>query len=312
VLDLNELHQPMAVVLAGQLEQVTLIFERQLASDLSAVNRLCLHVERYRGKMVRPTLVLLCGLAGAGAPYDGSRLTEKHRIVAAVTEMIHMATLVHDDVLDEADVRRGGSTVNSQWGNETAVMLGDYLISNAFHLCSTADDPSINLALGNITNTLCEGELMQLKTASLIGECCRLGAMLSGADQRVSTALQRYGEALGVAFQLRDDLLDLVGEQLIVGKSVGRDLSLGKLTLPVIHALRTASQPDRGRVLLLLEQRRSEALRELLLETGAVDHAQSSAEQLVAEAKDCLPALLPSPARDLLAHFADEIVRRSY
>src|SRR3954470_17406277 len=162
MLDTDATHRHVATLLREQLEQVTLIFERQLASDMSAVNTLCRHVERYRGKMLRPTLVLLSGLAAGGEPCDGSALTEKHRIIAAVTEMIHMATLVHDDVLDEALIRRQGATVNHLWGNETAVILGDYLISNAFHLCSTAGDPAINLALGQITNTLCEGELVQL------------------------------------------------------------------------------------------------------------------------------------------------------
>ena len=207
MLNLDAVHQPIAALLAEQLDQVTLIFERQLASDMSAVNNLCMHVENYRGKMLRPMLVLLSGLAAGSetAEENGTALlTERHRIVAAVTEMIHMATLVHDDVLDEARIRRRGSTVNHLWGNETAVILGDYLISNAFHLCSTVGDPAINLALGQVTNTLCEGELVQLhhrndysideatyleiirrKTASLIGECCRLGAQLSDADERI-------------------------------------------------------------------------------------------------------------------------------
>src|SRR5262245_40428948 len=127
ILNLGEAHRPITALLEEQLEQVSLIFERQLASDMSAVNALCMHVEQYRGKMLRPTLVLLSGLV------TQNPLSEKHRIIAAVTEMIHMATLVHDDVLDEADVRRRGSTVNHVWGNETAVILGDYLISNAFH-----------------------------------------------------------------------------------------------------------------------------------------------------------------------------------
>jgi octaprenyl-diphosphate synthase len=320
----------MGDLLAEQLEQVMLIFERQLASELSAVNRLCLHVERYRGKMLRPTTVLVSGLAGAGEPCDGSAIRNAHRVVAAVVEMIHMATLVHDDVLDEAELRRGGSTVNHLWGNEAAVMLGDYLISNAFHLCSTLDDPSINLALGEVTNTLCEGELMQLhhredfgidertyyeivrrKTASLIGACCRLGAELAGAAPDVVDALRRYGVALGVAFQIRDDLLDLVGEQVIVGKSLGRDLGMGKLTLPIIHCLGTAEPSERGRILSMLRDRDTAALRERTIESGAVGHTQEAADRLAAEARSCLVSVPPSTARDLLAHFADTVATRT-
>ena len=195
--------------LAPLLADVGKAFERQLASDLPPVNTLCRHVERYRGKMLRPTMVFLCGQAFGP-------VGERHVIVAATCEMIHMATLVHDDVLDEAEVRRKGHTVNHLRGNEVAVMLGDYLISNAFHLCSRAGDPALNLRLGAVTNTLCEGELVQLshredlsldertyfeivrrKTAVLIGACCELGAQLSGAPADAVAALRR-GDRRGV------------------------------------------------------------------------------------------------------------------
>lgn len=349
MLNLDAVHQPIATLIAEQLDQVMVIFERQLASDMSAVNSLCMHVEQYRGKMLRPTLVLLAGLAakdrglgmrGQGlegladpqsrTPNPSALLTEKHRVVAAVTEMIHMATLVHDDVLDEADVRRRGATVNHLWGNETAVILGDYLISNAFHLCSTVGDPAINLALGNVTNTLCEGELVQLhhrddysiderlyleiverKTASLIGECCRLGAMLSGADERVCRAMQNFGRLLGVAFQIQDDLLDLIGDQAIVGKSLGKDLDKGKLTLPVIYHIEAAPPEQRGEALRLIMQRDGAALRLRLIESGAVRRTTDKARELVEHAKRELNTLPDSPARRLLSDMADSVITRA-
>ncbi|MFM8640421.1 MAG: polyprenyl synthetase family protein, partial [Planctomycetota bacterium] len=239
-------HAPPLANLASLLDEVGRTFERQLARDLPPVNTLCRHVERYRGKMLRPTMVFLCG--SAFGPVG-----ERHVSVAATCEMIHMATLVHDDVLDEADVRRKGQTINRLRGNEVAVMLGDYLISNAFHLCSRVGDPALNLRLGEVTNTLCEGELLQLshrddlsldeptyfeivrrKTAVLIGVCCELGGRLSGAPEPAVAALGRFGERLGTAFQVQDDLLDLEGREDVVGKSLGRDLEKGKLTLPVI------------------------------------------------------------------------------
>lgn len=343
MLHVDAVHQPVASLLAEQLDQVMVIFERQLASDMSAVNTLCMHVEQYRGKMLRPTLVLLSGLA-AGAdevmaqasqsatlvPSLHAPLTEKHRVVAAVVEMIHMATLVHDDVLDEAEVRRRGATVNHLWGNETAVMLGDYLISNAFHLCSTLGDPAINLALGHITNTLCEGELVQLhhrdnysvdeamyfeiiqrKTASLIGECCRLGAMISGADERVAGALKRYGESLGIAFQIQDDLLDLIGDQAVVGKSLGKDLDKGKLTLPVIYYIESAGQQQRGEALKMIAQRDGAALRLRLIESGAVRRSSEAAHRLVGLAKQELNQIPPGAACHLLHAMADTVATRS-
>ena len=331
MLHLGAAHQPIAAVLQQQLEQVTLIFERQLASDMSAVNTLCMHVEHYRGKMLRPTLVLLSGLAAGPQPCDGSVLTDKHRAIAAVTEMIHMATLVHDDVLDEAEVRRRGSTVNALWGNEAAVILGDYLISNAFHLCSTVSDPAINLALGQVTNTLCEGELVQLhhrdnysideatymeivrrKTASLIGECCRLGAMLSGAPEATIRTLRRFGELLGVAFQIQDDLLDLVGDETTVGKSLGKDLEKGKLTLPVIYHLATIDARERGESLLLIERHDARPLRQALIDSGAVERTGQTARNLVDEAKTELTRIEPGPARNLLADLAEAVISREF
>ena len=129
-------HLQIAKVLRSELEKVEVIFSRQLQSDLPFVNELTSHVDRYRGKMLRPTLLLLTAMTVEGDPCDGSAISPRHRTIATVLEMIHMATLVHDDVLDEADFRRRGATISSLRGNEMAVMLGDYLISNAFHLCS--------------------------------------------------------------------------------------------------------------------------------------------------------------------------------
>ena len=223
----------LAADIAAGLARVETLFESQLSSEFPAVNDLCSHVERYRGKMLRPTLVLVAGLAFSR---DGEPLSPAHDIIAATVEMIHMATLVHDDVLDEAEMRRRGETVNFLRGNETAVMLGDYLISNAFHLCSRAGDPALNLRLGEVTNTLCEGELVQLsrrndlsldentyfeivrrKTAVLVGASCELGARLAGASDDAVARMRSFGEQLGVAFQIQDDLLDLLGDEETVG-----------------------------------------------------------------------------------------------
>jgi len=329
--------------LASELVEVSRVFDRQLVCDLPAVNRLCLHIERYRGKMLRPTLVLLAGLATAGvarsaeAPSDGSpsdwddAIGDRHRVVAAVTEMIHMATLVHDDVLDEAQVRRRGSTVNHLHGNEAAVMLGDYLISNAFHLCSSLGDPAINVMLGEVTNTLCAGELLQLdrrddlsldeptyfeivrrKTAVLVGACCRLGAILSGAPKEVSESLHAFGEALGIAFQIRDDVLDLTGQPELVGKSLGRDLAKGKLTLPLIVHLSALPPDELERSLALVEARDASALLDRLWSTGAIGAAQAQAETLVASARTRLKELPDSPARRLLDTMAEAVATREF
>jgi octaprenyl-diphosphate synthase len=185
--------------------------------------------------MLRPTLVLAGGLAASpslGLSVSSSLLSDAHVTVAAVAEMVHMATLVHDDVLDEADTRRRARTVNRLHGNETAVILGDYLIAAAYHLCSQLDSQDAALLIGRVSMTVCSGELLQLahradfsldeptyfeiverKTASLIGAACRLGARCSGADEQTCARLERFGRDIGVAFQIQDDVLDLTGRE---------------------------------------------------------------------------------------------------
>ena len=313
--------------LADGLERVERAFEAQLSSTFPAVDTLCRHAERYRGKMLRPTLLLLSGMGtSTGVP----AFTEKHVIAAATVEMIHMATLVHDDVLDEASMRRGGATVNFLRGNETAVILGDYLISNAFHLCSRVGDPALNLRLGEVTNALCEGELVQLsrrhdlaldratyleivrrKTAVLVGACCEIGAKLSGASPSVTSACYSIGEKLGIAFQIQDDLLDLTGNEETVGKSIGRDLEKGKLTRPTILSLERESGAARVAVLRAIEARDGDSLKALLLSSGAVESARDFARDIVQKARLELTSLHQPQVRAIFDSLADQVVDRA-
>jgi octaprenyl-diphosphate synthase len=316
----------LAADIAAGLGRVETLFESQLASQFPAVNDLCRHVERYRGKMLRPTLVIVSGLAFTR---DGGSLRQEHDIIAATVEMIHMATLVHDDVLDEAEIRRRGQTVNFLRGNETAVMLGDYLISNAFHLCSRAGDPALNLRLGEVTNTLCEGELVQLsrrhdlsldantyfeivrrKTAVLVGAACELGTRLAGATVAEAEAMRDFGERLGVAFQIQDDLLDLLGDEATVGKSIGRDLEKGKLTLPMILHIAGTRGEERHSAVRAIEAKDGNALRAALAASGSIDAARAEAVRIVEEAKLGLPETRRMHSRELLLELADRVVAR--
>ncbi len=316
----------LAADIAAGLARVETLFEQQLSSQFPAVNDLCRHVERYRGKMLRPTLVIVTGLAFTK---DGEPLRPEHDIIAATVEMIHMATLVHDDVLDEAEIRRRGETVNFLRGNETAVMLGDYLISNAFHLCSRAGDPALNLRLGEVTNTLCEGELVQLsrrhdmsldantyfeivrrKTAVLVGAACELGTRLAGGSAAESAAMRAFGEHLGVAFQIQDDLLDLMGDEATVGKSVGRDLEKGKLTLPMILHIAGTKDGDRAAALRAIAAKDGAGLRAALVRSGSIEAARDEAKRIVAEAKRGLPQTRRAHSRELLLELADRVVAR--
>ena len=332
--DLEAEHGWVLELLESELEAVTAVVERQLASELSVINRLCLHIEHYRGKMLRPTLVFLGGLAVL-EPGDDEGIAavrdEPHRVLAAVVEMIHTSTLVHDDVLDEATIRRKGTSANQLFGNELAVMLGDYLISNSFHLCSTLMRPELNLALGAVTNTLCAGEVLQLsrrgdfgldeatyfeiirrKTASLIAASCELGARLAGAPDEQAAALGRYGEALGMAFQIQDDVLDIVGDQRLVGKSLGLDLDKQKMTLPLIRLLRDATPSERGHFLELVEAGERNRLQELMREHAALEAAREAAASFVASARSELEMLPRNAATRVLQAMATAVTTRQW
>lgn len=327
--------RPMQEVLAEAMERVTRRFDEQLACDLPPVRELCLHVERYRGKMLRPTLVLLCGLAALPEGSDAA-LTDDHITLAAVCEMVHMATLVHDDVLDEADTRRRGATVNRLRGNEAAVILGDYLIAAAFHLCSQTPSREPSLVVGRASMDMAAGELLQLhhredysideatyfeivrrKTGALIAAACRLGAFASSASPGLCETFDCFGRALGVAFQIQDDLLDLTGRQGVVGKNVGKDAEKGKLTLPVIHHLAECSVRQRAETLSILSglargEHSGEPLAKALDSTGSLVHARQEAVRLVRDAAGCLTGLADTPARKLLEWMARSAVDRAF
>lgn len=324
--DLNTIDPRLGVLLGLELEEVVRRIETQVASDFAPVNGLCLHVGRYHGKMLRPVLVLLSAMA---ADPSIVRPTDAHRTVAGVVELIHLATLVHDDVLDEAAFRRGGASVNRLYGVETSVMLGDYLISNAFHMCSMLGSPGINLLLGRTTNTLCEGEVVQLhhrgdleldertymeivarKTASLISAACELGAMLSRDEPAIRQALAGFGHDLGIAFQITDDLLDLEGEEDAVGKPIGRDLAKGKMTLPGIRALAAATGSERDCLCDIIQRHDRVALCGVLEDGGWIDAARVTAGDLVTSARTRLDALQDSPACALLHTLANGVLDR--
>ena len=326
--NLDTSHSRLFAELPEHLAGVEAIFEDQLSCDIPPVADLVAHISRYRGKMLRPTLVLLSGLAARDG--DTSCLASiPLRTLAAVVEMIHMATLVHDDVLDEADSRRSTTSVNRLRGNEVAVMLGDYLISNAFHLCSKIGDPSLNELLGETTNTLCQGELVQLhhrddlgldlstylelvrcKTAVLVGACGQLGVRVLGGQADLGAALGRYGELLGVAFQVRDDVLDLQGDPEVVGKTLGRDLATGKLTLPLIMLLDGVAGDRFEQVVRVIRERDSAALLQLLEEYDSIEKAMEFAAGQVEKAKTCVTDVIDGSMRSVFVELADSVLTR--
>jgi len=319
--------------IAPQLAAVDARFREELNSDIACVNTLVKHVSRFRGKMLRPMLVLLSGRAVAGAGGGaGKELTDAHVTIATVVEMVHMATLVHDDVLDEAELRRKGATINHLRGNEAAVLLGDYLISHSYHLCSSLDSQFASRVIARTTNQVCEGELLQidnrnnldldeetylkiitLKTAVLCATCCLLGATFAGATEKQTTALETYGRCLGVAFQIQDDILDIVGDSGIVGKTLGIDIEKQKMTLPVIHFLRTAPAEHRKLLRSLIAAREADKvdrIRNLILPSTSIEYARDRARGLVDQARSALTELPDSEARRVLDTMAEFVVTR--
>lgn len=312
--------------LAGALDRALAIFDRELASDLVYVNQLTDHLRGYRGKLLRPRLLLLAGQATG-------QLRPEHEVLAATVEMVHMATLVHDDVLDEADLRRHGPTVNNMSGNEAAVMLGDYLISHAYHLCSSLDTTLAARRIAAVTNTVCEGELAQIaargrvdlteaeyldvitrKTGALTGVCCELGAAFAHADTTLVRHMAAFGTDLGIAFQIVDDLLDLNGSQRETGKSAGRDADLGKMTLPAIRYLASADRAARRQFseILRSDQCKAETVRDMLAGSDAIDSALETAGQYVRSAVAHLHHAPASEARVTLDAAARQVLHRRH
>lgn len=313
--------------IAAELADAERIFADELGSRYPFVQQMVEHCADFRGKRLRPALVLLTARAcGSVRP--------AHPVLAAVVEMIHTATLVHDDILDEAMVRRHAATVNAEWGNETAVLLGDYLFTHAFHLAASLETTLACRWIGRATNLVCEGEMQQVhnrgnldidepayfeiirgKTAELTAVSCRLGAHYAGAPERTVDALEGYGRDLGVAFQIADDVLDLWGEERTTGKTLGTDLDKQKLTLPLIRLLAVSSPELAAEVRRMVsdaDPNRRSKLRPLLESSGALDYAWECAQQhadAALEALDCVPA---SHAKDILTSLARYVVRRAY
>lgn len=304
--------------IAGELNQ----FEREMKHILESCgphfSLLIKHLEQYRGKRLRPVLLLLVAQACG-------RITQEHRTLAVVLEMIHTATLVHDDVLDEAQLRRHVPTINSRWGNAISILLGDTLFTRAFHLASTIDTQACRL-IGEATNRVCAGELRQAcesgkwnlteeayfsiiadKTATLTECCSRLGATYAGASIELTNALANFGHCLGLAFQITDDILDLIGDEKEVGKTLGTDLAQLKLTLPLIHCLRSlpsAESQELKEILTSGHPHFREKLLDTMEKTRSIDYAMALAERHVAQAKASLKALPPSQCRDALNDIA--------
>ena len=328
--------QDLVALVRPQLERLN----RELIQDLAPGHREMLplveHVSGFRGKQLRPVLTFLSGMAVRGATHGGG-LGDDVVTVAKVVELLHTATLVHDDVLDSASVRRRIPTVNQMAGVEVAVLLGDYIYAKAFHMAVQLPDPAAARWLAETVRVICQGEITQVlhrfdfawtearyftviaeKTASLYAAACRLGGHYSfgqqhgGAAESRLRALEEYGLELGIAFQIVDDCLDLDGDERVVGKSLGTDLSKGKITLPMLYLI----QRDPGgaeRLRSVLGKSEGEGLRRLRAEfplEHAIAYAMEEAQRRIAKAQASLSLLPAGPARDALHQLAGFVLTR--
>ena len=315
------------MAIGTELMEAEQVLSEELRSANPYVSDLLEHSTRFRGKRLRPMLLLLSAKAAGGICRD-------HHVLAAVVEMIHLATLVHDDVLDEAETRRHVATVNARWNNETSVLFGDYLFTHSFHLASSLETTYACRRIGRATNIVCEGELSQIKergnldlsedayfkiidgkTAELTALCGHLGAKYAKAEPVIIAALEMYGRSLGLAFQIADDVLDLMGTERKTGKSLGSDLQKQKLTLPLIRLLSTASEQDASEIRQLLthpDDSTRDRLTPYFERSDAFAYTDQRAKMLAQEARRQLELLPNSPARRILSEIAEFAVQRSF
>ena len=301
--------------IGADMAAVDRVLRASLASDVVLIRQVAEYIIGGGGKRLRPALLLLTARA------TGYRGTEHHTL-AAVVEMIHTATLLHDDVVDESDMRRGHATANAEFGNAASVLVGDFLYSRAFQMMVSLGRMRVLEILAETTNAIAEGEVLQLmnagdagldetayldviqrKTARLFEAAARLGAVLGGATPDVEDALGRYGMHLGTAFQLVDDILDYSGDAEAIGKNVGDDLAEGKMTLPLIHALSRGTPEEAAVIRHAIAGGGRDDFPQVvaaLASTGALAYARDRAEAEVDNAAKCLDALPDSPDRRIL------------
>jgi octaprenyl-diphosphate synthase len=312
---------------ATDMAAVDALIRRRLGSDVALVNQVAEHIIAAGGKRLRPMLLLLAARAFGHSGADAHQL-------AAVVEFIHTATLLHDDVVDESDLRRGRKTANALFGNAPSVLVGDFLYSRSFQLMVELERMPVMKILADTTNAIAEGEVLQLlhirnpdtdepaylnvierKTAVLFAAATRIGAQLAGVDETAQQRLHDYGMALGYAFQIADDVLDYSADETTLGKHLGDDLAEGKATLPLIHAIQHSDPVVRERLRTIVENGDVDAMPEVLAAisaTGGLEYSRRRAETYAAAAEAALDGLDENDAIAALRGLARYAVRRDH
>jgi len=325
-MDLARIYGPVR----EDLDAVSRLLRDHLSADDAFIGQLVEHVLHTKGKLLRPALVCLSALACGGG-------SDERLAVAGAVELIHVASLVHDDVIDAADLRRGRASVNAVWGNQVAVLLGDYLFSKSFHMLALVKNLDLAAAMAGATVRMSQAEIKQIKygntphtdeaiyfdiiegkTAQLTSAACRCGALTARAPGPEMAALSEFGLQWGMAFQITDDALDLTATSEQVGKPIGSDIQTGKITLPIIYGLATASPAGRERLRELIDGHGgghatvAGEVSAILAGCGAIGRALETARIHADRARTSLARIRRSPARDSLAALVEFAAVRTH
>lgn len=305
--------------------------KKNLDSQVSLINQVAYYILSSGGKRIRPLLLIITSKLNGRQILDDTEV-----LLASSVEFIHTATLLHDDVIDQAEVRRGKKSAHTLWGNQASILVGDYLYTQAVSFALTLASQEVNTTLAEACRLMTEGETFQLtqhgnlevteqdylkviqhKTASLLSATCRLGGIVSGLDPDKREALARFGQYLGIAYQLADDTLDYIADQELLGKSLGKDLNEGKITLPLLHLLSNCGEQERVRVKNIvnadgISDRDLQEILTLMKRYGSIEYSLKKARESVEIAKKNLDFSPPSLHRQALSIVADYVVSRDH
>jgi octaprenyl-diphosphate synthase len=319
--------QSIYSLIQDDLNAVDQLIQQRLQSDVALINQLGYYIINSGGKRLRPAIAILSARA---CGYDG----DKHINLATIIEFIHTATLLHDDVVDNSDMRRGKETANNLWGNEASVLVGDFLYTRSFEMMVEMDSMRLMQILSHTTNVIAEGEVLQLlnchdadttearylevihhKTAKLFEAAGQLGAVICNASKEIEDAMAGYAMHLGSAFQLVDDLLDYSQSSETIGKNIGDDLAEGKPTLPLIYAMRKGNEQQASVIRQAIENGERDRIDDIITiinETGAIDYTAHAAAQEVSQAKAALDILPDTDYKQALIGLAEFAISRDY
>jgi octaprenyl-diphosphate synthase len=302
-------------------------FKKSMTSNLRIVDEVAKYLVRHKGKQLRPMLVLT-------SARSIKEPTERSYMAAVVVELLHTATLIHDDVVDEAELRRGFPTLNKIWKNKISILMGDYLLAKSLIIATEIGQIEIMNIIANVAKNMSKGELLQIqksrklniteeeyfqlisdKTASLISACCEIGAITADATDKQRTALKNYGKYVGIAFQIKDDLLDYQSSSSILGKPSGHDLKDKKITLPLLYAFQNVNTAERKRIIRMLKngvkRKQINHIIDFIKEHNGLDKAEEKAKFYKNQAISQLQILPNSLARELLIDLANFVIQRS-